>query len=112
MSQQAEARPDAAGARAVVVCEHVLLGEGLAARLRDSGVSATVVAHADADLVTQALARHPEVVITECSAACRAKVRTLCPDATVIDIGNVIGRGCPDAADLVRFDAIWAALGG
>lgn len=97
--------------RAVVLCEHRLLGEGLAAHLRTGGVETVVASGADDDAVGAALALHPRLVLAEhTSAECRARIAEQCPGATVLDISAVVETGRQDDADKLGFDAIWAAL--
>lgn len=110
MAVHDEPRAPLESATAVVLCENALLGEGLAARLRDIGVAAVVVTSPNNETVAAALQVHPDVVIAELCDERRVQVSALAPQPRVVDIASVVGRGCPESADLVRFDAIWAAL--
>jgi len=97
---------------AVVISANHLLGEGLAAQLRSVAVETTAIIAPDAAALHAALALQPDVVVVErecsswwdeCSAAC--------PHARMVDIGEVVARGCPTAADTVSFEVILEALG-
>lgn len=53
------------------------------------------------------LAKHPSVIIAEWAIPeCLALVGQLSPTSRVVDVGNVIGRGLPDSADLVHFSPL------
>lgn len=98
--------------RALVVQSYTLLGEGIADLLRQRGVSVEVVHASDAAAVESALATDPCLVILDrADAAITALVVSRVPAAQVVDVSCVIGRGYPEAADLMRFEAILDALG-
>lgn len=100
------------GLRAVVVYEHELLGEGIGAQLRRGGVRATVVAASDSAAVSRALAARPSLVVAErATPECRERIRTLSPDARVVDVSGVVARGLADAGQVVSFEQILDALG-
>lgn len=103
--------PPRRAASVVVLCEHALLGEGLAARLTDIGFLARVVLRFDVAAVATALATLPDVVIAEGTQGCREQVAALTPRSRIVDIGNVVGRGYPTAEDRVSFETILGALG-
>lgn len=93
--------------RVVILYEHALLGEGIAKYLRTHlGVEATVASALDLQAVASALVLRPAVVIFELGEALqRVDLTTLAPDAVLIDVSTVVGRGLalsPDAAGLER----------
>lgn len=93
----------------LVICEHELLGEGLAARLHAMGIRATTARSRDTDAMTAALRSHPEVVVVETTdEECRIQVEQLSPASRVVDVTASIGRGYPTEA--MRFDVILEAL--
>lgn len=95
----------------LVVYVHGLLGEGIAAYLRDRGFHAVVVDCRDLPAVAGALAQRPSVVIAETTTAeCHHVINSISPSSRVVDVSQVIGRGCPEAASVVGFDAILDAL--
>lgn len=84
---------------------------GVAARLRDRGVATTVLARPDGATMSGELAKYPSVIIAEwATPECPALVGQLSPTSRIVDVGNVIGRGFSDSADLVHFSAISDAL--
>ncbi|MDC5695718.1 hypothetical protein OO014_00470 [Intrasporangium calvum] len=93
----------------LVICEHELLGEGLAARLASMGIQVLVTtAHNDHSVVL-ALRGRPDVVIIESTdPACIERVRALSPTSRVVDATRSIGRGYP--TETMRFEAILDAL--
>jgi hypothetical protein len=98
---------------ALIIYEHGLLGEGIAARLRDRGVPTVVVERCDAIAVASALAARPTVVIAErTTLECERLINSLSPDSRIIDVSLVIGRGCQSASEMVHFEAILSALSG
>jgi DNA-binding NarL/FixJ family response regulator len=93
----------------LVICEHELLGEGLAARLQAMGIHATTARSRDTDAMAAALRSHPEVVVVETTDdECRVRVEQLSPTSRVVDVTASIGRGYPTEA--MRFDVILDAL--
>ncbi|ADU48394.1 response regulator transcription factor [Intrasporangium calvum] len=93
----------------LVICEHELLGEGLAARLQMMGVQALVAAAHNDHAVVLALRAHPDVVVIETpDPACLDRVMTLSPSSRIVDATRSIGRGFP--TETMRFDAILEAL--
>ena len=116
MTTELSRRPEGeapTGESALVIYEHGLLGEGLAARLRDRGVATTVVERCDPDAVAGALAERPTVVIAEhATPECERLMRGLSPDSRIIDVSLVIGRGCQSNSEMVHFEAILNALHG
>ncbi len=97
--------------RVVVLYEHELLGLGLAARLRESGIPSSPVGTADIPAVTAALTTHPDIIITETMhEVCRERISTLSPTSRVVDVSKVIGRGVPATGEIIGFDAILAAI--
>lgn len=95
----------------LVIYVHGLLGEGIAAHLRDHGFHAVVVDCRDLPAVAGALAQRPSVVIAETTTSeCHDVIKSISPGSRVVDVSQVIGRGCPQAASVVRFDAILDAL--
>jgi hypothetical protein len=96
---------------AVVISANHLLGEGLAAQLRSVAVETTAIIAPDAAALHAALALQPDVVVVErecsswwdeCSAAC--------PHARMVDIGEVVARGCPTGSEALSFEVILEAL--
>jgi DNA-binding NarL/FixJ family response regulator len=93
----------------LVICEHELLGEGLAARLQVMGVQALVAAVHNDHAVVLALRARPDVVIIESTdPACIDQVTRLSPTSRIVDATNSVGRGYPTEA--MRFEAILDAL--
>jgi DNA-binding NarL/FixJ family response regulator len=93
----------------LVIFEHDLLGEGIAARLHALGVHALTARSCDSDAVAAALHTHPDVVVVECNnEGCLARVRSLSPSSRVVDATPSVGRGYPTEA--MRFDVILEAL--
>ena len=91
----------------VILCEHALLGEGIATRLRAQlGVEVRVVSASDLRAVTSALALGPGVVIFELTEPLeQVDLATLAPQAVLIDVSTVVTRGAalsPDAAGLEK----------
>ena len=98
--------------RALVIYEHGLLGEGVAAQLRAEDVDTTVVPAADLAAVEAALGDQPCLVVAErATPECHARVRALSPGARVIDISQVVSRGVADAGPVVDFQMIRDAVG-
>ena len=94
----------------LVISNHDLLGQGLAARLQGMGFGADTVRSSDARATTLALRRHPDVVVLETTdEACLERVGRLSPLARVVDISDSVGLGCPQQA--LDFDVILDALG-
>lgn len=98
--------------RALVLCEHDLLGEGLADLLRQRGVEVVVLHTLDPDALAPGLAAQPCLVVVErASRPCLDRIACACPDAHVVDVSRVVGRGVPEPGSLLlRFDAILAEL--
>lgn len=93
----------------LVIFEHSLLGEGLAARLSALGVHTVVAESCDSDLMVAALEAHPDVVVVEChNEGCLERIGRLSPRSRVVDASDVIGRGYPTEA--MRFEVILEAL--
>ncbi|HEU5144807.1 MAG TPA: hypothetical protein VFT81_06485 [Dermatophilaceae bacterium] len=93
----------------LVIFEHDLLGEGIAARLQSLGIHALTARSCDGDAVAAALRTHPEVVVVECNnKGCLARVRRLSPSSRVVDATASVGRGYP--TETIRFDVILEAL--
>ena len=93
----------------LVIFEHDLLGEGIAARLHALGFQALTARSCDSDAVAAALHTHPEVVVVECNnEGCLSRVRRLSPGSRVVDATASVGRGYPTEA--MRFDVILEAL--
>lgn len=106
-SEQARCR------RAVVVFDHELLGEGIADRLRHHGVATIAVRADDHTRVEEAFATRPCVVVAErATTECLERIAALTPNARIVDISQVIGRGCQDHDQMVDFDTILAACWG
>ena len=98
--------------RALVVQSYTLLGEGIADLLRQRGVTVEVVSSSDAQGVESALTASPCLVILDrADPAIAALVVARVPAAQIVDVSCVVGRGYPEAADLMRFEAIMDALG-
>jgi hypothetical protein len=94
----------------LVIAEHELLGEGLAARLATMGIHARTVKSCDDDAITAGLGKRPDVVVVECrNEGCLDRVRRLSPASRVVDATESVGRGYPTEA--MRFDVILDALG-
>ena len=95
----------------LVVFEHDLLGQGLAAELEGLGVRATAVRSSDARAARRALLGHPDVVVVETTdTESLDRVRRLSPESRVVDVSTSVGPGLPSEA--VRFDVILDALPG
>lgn len=93
----------------LLIFEHDLLGEGLAARLAAMGVRTLTARSTESDAIVAALETHPEVVVIEChNEGCLDRVRTLSPDSRVVDATASIGRGYP--TETMRFEVIVDAL--
>ena len=93
----------------LVISNHDLLGQGLAARLQGLGVHADSVRSSDARASALALRHHPDVVVLETTdEACLARVERLSPRSRLVDISESVGRGCPQQA--LDFDVILDAL--
>jgi hypothetical protein len=94
----------------LVIFEHELLGEGLAARLQGMGIRALTVKSCDDDAIETALRTHPEVIVVEChNEGCLARIQRLSPTSRVVDASATVGRGYP--TETLRFDVILDALG-
>lgn len=93
----------------LVVFEHELLGQGLAAELEGVGVRATAVRSSDARAARRALLAHPDLVVVETTdEESLDRVRRLSPASRVVDVSTSVGPGYPSHA--VRFDTILDAL--
>jgi hypothetical protein len=93
----------------LVIFEHDLLGEGIAARLHALGIRALTARSGDSHAVEAALCTHPDLVVVECrNEGCLARVERLSPSSRVVDATASIGRGYPTEA--MRFDVILEAL--
>lgn len=93
----------------LVVFEHDLLGQGLAAELEGLGVRAIAVRSSDARAARRALMAHPDVVVVETTdEESLDRVRRLSPSSRVVDVSTSVGSGLPSQA--VRFDVILDAL--
>ncbi len=93
----------------LVVYQHELLGEGLAARLRALGVDTTTAGSHDLRAVIRALRRRPDVVVLETTdEQCLARVSRLSPTSRLVDVRTAVGRGYP--AEAMRFEVILEAL--
>jgi len=91
----------------LILCEHALLGEGIARYvLAQIGVEAMVAPAHDIEAVTSALATDPAVVIFELSEPLhQVDLSTLAPAAVLIDVSMVMTRGSterPAASGLER----------
>ncbi len=96
-------------AAVLVIFQHDLLGEGVAARLRAVDVAATAVRSCDFAAMAAALAAGPDVIVVESTdTACLAYIRQVRPQAHIVDATTSVGRGCP--AEAVQFEAILEAL--
>ncbi len=96
-------------AHVLVIFEHELLGEGLAARLHGLGVRTQTVRSGDSDAIVAALGAHPDLVVVEChKEGCLDRVRLLSPGSRVVDATATVGRGTPTEA--MRFEVILDAL--
>lgn len=94
----------------LLVFEHDLLGEGLAARLAGMGIRAWTARSHDDDAIVAGLGLHPDVVVIEChNEGCLDRIRRLSPASRIVDATGSVGRGCPTEA--MRFDVILEALG-
>lgn len=95
----------------LLIFEHDLLGEGLAARLAAMGVDTLMAKSGDEDSIVAALETHPHVVVVECHReGCIARIRSLSSTSRVVDATGSVGRGYPSEA--IRFDIILDALRG
>ncbi len=95
----------------LVIFEHELLGEGLAARLAGMGVHTVVAKSCESDTMEAALEAHPDVVVVEChNEGCLDRVRRLSPNSRIVDATASVGRGYPTEA--MRFEVILEALQG
>lgn len=93
----------------LVIFNHDLLGQGLAARLVGLGVEVSAVRSSDLDAARRVLSTHPDVVVVETTdAKCLSGIRRLSPRSRVVDISNSVGPGYPEHA--LRFDVILDAL--
>jgi hypothetical protein len=93
----------------LVISNHDLLGQGLAARLQGLGVHAESVQSSDARATALALRHHPDVVVLETTdEACLERVGRLSPLSRIVDISDSVGLGCPQQA--LDFDVILDAL--
>lgn len=96
-------------ASVLVIFQHDLLGEGVAARLRAMGIPATAVRSCDTAALAAALTEEPDVVVIESTdTACLDHIRQLGPKVHVLDVTTSVSRGCPTEA--VQFEAILEAL--
>lgn len=96
-------------ASVLVIFQHELLGEGLAARLRALGAAATTVRAGNPEALVEALERTPDLVVVESSdPECVDRIARLSPGSRVVDVTASIGRGYPTEA--MRFDVILKAL--
>lgn len=95
----------------IVIYEHGLLGEGIAALLRDDGFEASIFDRCELAAIAVALTAHPAVVIAEqTTPECGRLIAEVSPGSRVVDVSKVIGRGCQEPSDIVDFGAILAAL--
>jgi hypothetical protein len=93
----------------LVISNHDLLGQGLAARLQGMGVHAASVRSSDARATNRALISHPDVVVLETTdESCRDRVARFSPRSRIVDISGSVGPGCPQQA--LDFDVILDAL--
>lgn len=93
----------------LVIFEHELLGEGLAARLRTMGIRTLTVKSGDSDAIEGALVTHPELIVVEChNEGCLDRIQHLSPTSRVVDATTAVGRGYPTEA--MRFEVILEAL--
>jgi hypothetical protein len=97
----------------VILYEHALLAEGIAKYLRaQMGVESTVASAQDLQAVTSALALGPAVIIFELSEALQQiDLTALAPQATLIDVSNVVTRGSSPSPDAAGLDRILQAVG-
>jgi hypothetical protein len=97
----------------VILYEHPLLGEGIAKYLcARAGVRATVVSAYDPGAFTSALALDPAVVIFELSDPLQqGGLAALAPNAVLIDVSTVIGRGAVVPPGSAGLEQILQAVG-
>lgn len=96
-------------ATVLVIFQHELLGEGLAARLRSLGTAAATVRADNPDTLAAALECAPDLIVVESTnPECLARIARLSPGSRIVDVTASIGRGCPTEA--MRFDVILDAL--
>lgn len=97
--------------RALVVQAYPLLGEGIAAQLRQRGMYVRVVGAGSATRIVVALKKQPcLVVLDRPDATISALVTSLAPDARLVDVSAALERGFPDPTQLLRFGAILDVL--
>ncbi len=98
--------------RVLVLCQHDLLGEGIADLLRQRGVEVTIANAGEPDTLASCLEGSPCLVVVErADAPCLAQVRAAWPNALVMDVGAVVERGYPRPGSLLlRFEAILDAV--
>ena len=100
------------GVAAVILYEHALLGEGIATRLRaEVGVNVVLACMRDSGAVLTALGLIPRVVVFErCGQPAELALAELAPQAELIDISTVVGRGPVSPNEVTGFERILRAL--
>lgn len=98
--------------RAVILYEHALLGEGLATYLRaELGVEVVLAPVGDTETVLAALDLAPQVVIFErCQRLFGPVLAELAPEAVLVDVSAVVGRGPVLPQDVTGFESILRAV--
>ena len=98
----------------MILFEHPLLGEGIATRLRvEAGVDVVLASVHDRQAVLAALRLAPQVVVFErCDEVPNLDLVELAPEAELIDVSTVIGRGAKLPQEVAGFERILQALAG